>query len=699
LQVEDPARTTTYPRQNFVAFDRLTGVVSPLILNFDGLVTAIVASDDGTALYISGAFAKVNGITHRGLVKYDLVNGQIDPTFKPTAANRTVSDVKLVNGSVIAVGNFTKQVVALDPTTGADTGSINITVTGVIDPNDETRVRRVAISPDGTRLVATGNFATVNGQSRKRAFALNLGATATLNTWHAPRFDVNCRSQTRQTSAQGVDFSPDGTYFVIVATGGPTGTNGVCDAAARFETADVSGNSEPTWINWTGGDTLYSVAVTGPAVYVGGHQRWLDNPFGNDSAGPGAVSRPGIGAIDPVSGKALPWNPTKSRNHGTTALIATPTGLWVGSDGTMFGKEYHAGIGFAPLDVGAPDTTRPNTFIDSGPSGTVTETSATFTFSANEPATFQCRLDGAAFAPCTSPAIYSNLATTSHSFEVAAADASYNVDASPAARTWTVSAHAPVANPQSVSIGQDTTTSVTLTGSDPDNDPLQFKVTALPVNGDLYDGVGTGGHLIAAGELPYALTGTGNVATYQPAAGFAGADSFAFVANDGQLDSTAAATVSISVGSSTINLIGNPGFESNTSGWQTEASANSLTRVGGAHSGSWAAQLSNSSAGVSCGLDDKPSWVSVTQAGAYNAGIWVRSDTPGLVFKLRIREYRSGVQLGLVSTSVTLTSSWQQVTAVYTPVAPGQSFLDFEGFVAGAPVGVCFQADDASITH
>ena len=57
----------------------------------------------------------------------------------------------------------------------------------------------------------------------------------------------------------------------------------------RFETANVSSTAQPTWINWTGGDTLYSVAVTGPAVYVGGHQRWLDNPLGHDSAGPGAV--------------------------------------------------------------------------------------------------------------------------------------------------------------------------------------------------------------------------------------------------------------------------------------------------------------------------------------------------------------------------------------------------------------------------
>ena len=590
-QVQDWARTTTYARQNFVAFDRETGVISPLNLSFNGRVGAIEATADGTALYIAGAFSKVNDITRRGLVKYDLVNNRIDPTF--LAGNlRTVSDIKLANGSVIAAGNFAKQVVALDPTTGADLGTIDITVAGVVNPSDETRVRHIAVSPDGTRLVATGNFATVNGQGRKRAFMLNLGPTATLSTWHAPRFDVTCTAGgSRLESAQGVDFSPDGTYFVIVATGGPTGTRGVCDAAARFETANVSATAAPTWINWTGGDTLYSVAITGPAVYVGGHQRWLDNPYGSDSAGPGAVSRPGIGAIDPVTGRALPWNPTKSRNHGTMVLYATPQGLWVGSDGTQFGREDHAGIGFAPLDLSpTPDTTRPNTTITSGPSGSVTDTSATFSFSATEPATFQCRLDGAAFAPCTSPTSYTNLTRTAHTFQVVAVDGSLNVDASPAARSWTV---------------------------------------------------------------------------LEP----------------------------------TSNLVGNAGFEADMSGWKGEVAANTLTRVAGGHSGGWAAEASNTVAGGACGLDDKPSWVSLTQAGAYTHSIWVRSDTPGLTLRLRVREYASGVLQGSVSTTAALTSSWQQVTAVYTPVAPGQSNLDFEAFTSNSPVGVCFQADDASITH
>jgi hypothetical protein len=91
------------------------------------------------------------------------------------------------------------------------------------------------------------------------------------------------------------------------------------------------------------------VLVTGAAVYVQGHQRWLDNPYGRDYAGPGAVSRPGIGAIDPVQGKALPWNPGKTRGVGGKDMLATSAGLWVGSDGAQFAGETRSRIAFCPL--------------------------------------------------------------------------------------------------------------------------------------------------------------------------------------------------------------------------------------------------------------------------------------------------------------------------------------------------------------
>lgn len=128
----------------------------------------------------------------------------------------------------------------------------------------------------------------------------------------------------------------------------------MCDTAARFETG-ARGAVEPTWVNHTGGDSLYAVAATGSAVYVGGHQRWLDNPGGHDSAGPGAVARPGIGAIHPRTGKALTWNPTRARGIGVKAFLAHPGGLLVGSDTTRLGHEYHARVGMFPLPI-TPDS-------------------------------------------------------------------------------------------------------------------------------------------------------------------------------------------------------------------------------------------------------------------------------------------------------------------------------------------------------
>ena len=346
LQVQNPARTITYPRQNFFSFNASTGEVSTLNLAFDGIVQTLVPGPDGKSLYIGGSFRKVNGVATQAIVKYDLVNDQLDPTFNAPTANGTVSNAKLVNGRLIVVGTLAKYLLALDPTTGADTGYLNFSITGASNPGDITKVRRFSTDPAGTMLVALGNFTAINGQARKQAFKVALGATATLTTWHVPRFDGMCTKNLN--IAQAIDFSPDGSYFVIGTTGASSGINELCDAAARFEANSVSPTAEPTWINWTGGDSIYGIGITGAAVYVGGHPRWLDNPYGNNTKGPGAVDRVGIGAIDPVSGKANSWNPGKTRGHGVEAFYATPTGLWIGSDGQFFAGENHAGIAFCP---------------------------------------------------------------------------------------------------------------------------------------------------------------------------------------------------------------------------------------------------------------------------------------------------------------------------------------------------------------
>jgi parallel beta-helix repeat protein len=209
--------------------------------------------------------------------------------------------------------------------------------------------------------------------------------------------------------------------------------------------------------------------------------------------------------------------------------------------------------------------------------------------------------------------------------------------------------------------------------TDPDGDALSVTGASTPANGTTV------------------VNADGSI-TYTPAAGYVGTDSFTYTISDGR-GGVGGASVSVTV-SEQVNLVGNPGFETDTSGWQTTG----LARVAGGHSGSFAAELSNSTAGAQCSLDDKPNWILATQAGPYVVSLWVRSDVAGRSLKLRVREYSSGSNVGSISTTATLTSAWQLVSVTYTPAAPG-SFLDVQAYTSSSPVGVCFQADDVSITH
>ncbi len=61
---------------------------------------------------------------------------------------------------------------------------------------------------------------------------------------------------------------------------------------------------------------------------------------------------------------------------------------------------------------------------------------ATFSFSADESASFTCSLDGAAFTACSSPVQYADVDPGWHTIAVRATDGAGNVDASPARARW-----------------------------------------------------------------------------------------------------------------------------------------------------------------------------------------------------------------------------------------------------------------------
>jgi len=350
--ISNSTKTVNTVRPNLFAVNRSDGALLPWAPVVDGLVWSIAVS--GGSVYIGGDFKTVNGISRPSIAKIDAVTGVLDQSFKPPINGGRVADIQLVNGRLFVAGAFGPKLLALNPATGANTGYFkSLVVAGsFLNASGSGQIYRFAVNPQNTRLVAVGDFRTVNGAAAARVFMVDLGTTSvSLDPRHYEPFEHYCTGTSWGAYVQDVDFSPDGTYFAVAAAGYivPSGTTGyVCDAVARFET-DISAPSQPTWINYTGGDTLRSVAITGTAVYVQGHNRWLNNPDGVDSAGPGATDALGGGSVDPVSGLAMSWAPPHACSDGGRVIVATDDGIWFGNDSKWFNGESRIGLAFTPL--------------------------------------------------------------------------------------------------------------------------------------------------------------------------------------------------------------------------------------------------------------------------------------------------------------------------------------------------------------
>jgi hypothetical protein len=99
---------------------------------------------------------------------------------------------------------------------------------------------------------------------------------------------------------------------------------------------------------------------------------------------------------------------------------------------TLLGALAPAGAALAKSDPAPPPPA-----ITSAPPARAAATSATFAFKDSKSGvSFQCSLDGAAFAPCTSPKSYSSIGQGSHTFRVKAVSGASS--SSPTSYSWVV---------------------------------------------------------------------------------------------------------------------------------------------------------------------------------------------------------------------------------------------------------------------
>jgi len=99
------------------------------------------------------------------------------------------------------------------------------------------------------------------------------------------------------------------------------------------------------------------------------------------------------------------------------------------------------------------DTVAPTVTFGSKPDGSTADVAELISFTASEAgATFECSLDNAAFAACTSPVLLKGLSTGAHSFRVRATDETGNQGAA-ATANWTIEGPATAAAPSSTKAG------------------------------------------------------------------------------------------------------------------------------------------------------------------------------------------------------------------------------------------------------
>lgn len=225
-----------------------------------------------------------------------------------------------------------------------------------------------------------------------------------------------------------------GQFSAVTASGDPMGDPGYTAAytatEARMLVADTLAPPAPSptatdahVVGSASNDPSIEVSWAAVADGVGGtglEEYWY-------SISPNAGDIPGAG---------------NATTETTATLTAATDGEWwihvAAVDGA--GNVGTGHVGPFTIDTAAP----PTTLASSGPSGLVSSTTATFAFSSTDlTASFECKLNDSAFAPCVSPKVYTGLSDGQHAFQVRAKDAAGNTDDTPEARAFSVDATAP----------------------------------------------------------------------------------------------------------------------------------------------------------------------------------------------------------------------------------------------------------------
>ena len=344
--------STTYARTDLFSFSatapytvtswapKVVGSTSTGQTGTDAINSIAFANGNCSVAYIGGHFTSVNGTSVSNIAAISTSTGNVISTFAHSA-NGGVNTLTAVHGHLLVGGGFTTinganipRLVSLSPSTGKSDGFLNLSING-------SQVYNQQISHGGTLDLVEGPVSSVGGLTRHQMFMLNVGgAKATVTGWYSPDFNLSC---VQTFWARAAAWSPDDSTVYVATTGyHPPGVGthgpqtGTCDVALAYPATQTSVSHK--WVDFTGCDSLYSVAADAKGAYFGGHERYSMNQQACDTLSPAGYNAPGMEGLDPANGN-LYVNAANSagyysraRGLGADDMLVTSAGLWIASD-------------------------------------------------------------------------------------------------------------------------------------------------------------------------------------------------------------------------------------------------------------------------------------------------------------------------------------------------------------------------------
>ncbi|MES3030914.1 MAG: hypothetical protein V4697_00705 [Patescibacteria group bacterium] len=291
--------------------------------NVGGVVSALQLSSDGTTLYVGGTFTTVGGVTYNNIAAINTTTASATPAFNPNL-NSTVSAVALSSsGETLYAGGLFRAMGSTPRNNLAAISSIDGSVISSFNPNMNNAVGALALSRDGSRLYAGGNFTTVGGVIYNRLAAINTSNGAAISSFN-PSVTI--------TSGGAVSALVLNSAETLLYTGGSfTGVGGVTYnrlAAIDTTTASATLSFNPN-LGTTLGHSVNSMKLSSDesTLYIGGSFLTV-----------GGVSYTRLAAIRTSDGVAsTTFNPVANGTVGDIVLSQDNTKLYAGGSFTSIG--------------------------------------------------------------------------------------------------------------------------------------------------------------------------------------------------------------------------------------------------------------------------------------------------------------------------------------------------------------------------